>query len=326
MQDELMRLFGPERFAFLLNNWEESEPIEARLISRQIEAAQKKVEGHNFEIRQHVLKYDDVMNRQREVIYVQRRQVLEGQDIRESVIEAINKAVRIRVDEYTSETVAPASWDLNNLSRALVEICPVLPLYYSPEEMRYGPSNPLFEAQHRAKIWQNFQESLSSFTRPDDLYDDVLDHIMEAYEQREQDIGEENMRMLERLVTLRIIDGRWISHLDEMDFLREGIGLRGYAQIDPLVAYTNESFELWNRLISDIQDDIGRNILRVQLISEEEQHKRSVYRPTATNRSDEGPSKGDRVSNSGVGRNAPCPCGSGKKYKNCCMLKKEGVA
>ncbi|MHB9026818.1 MAG: preprotein translocase subunit SecA [Armatimonadota bacterium] len=321
MQDELMRLFGPERFAFLLNTWEESEPIEARLISRQIEAAQKKVEGHNFEIRQHVLKYDDVMNRQREVIYAQRRQVLEGEDIRDSVVEAISKAVRQRVEEYAPETLPQSDWDMNNLSRSLVEICPVLPLFYSPEDMRYGPSNPLFEAQHRAKIWQNFQDGLRNIGRTDDLYDDVIDHIMEAYETREREIGEENMRMLERLVTLRIIDGRWISHLDEMDFLRDGIGLRGYAQVDPLVAYTNESYDLWSRLIGDIQDDIARSILRVQLISEEEQHKRSAYRPVATNRSDEGPSRGDRVSNAGVGRNTPCPCGSGKKYKNCCMLK-----
>ncbi|MHB9129485.1 MAG: preprotein translocase subunit SecA [Armatimonadota bacterium] len=323
MQDELMRLFGPERFAFLLNSWDESEPIEARLISRQIETAQKKVEGHNFEIRQHVLKYDDVMNLQRTVIYKQRREVLEGENMRDSMMDAIENAIRIRVQEHAAVTLAPESWDLNALSHALLEVCPHLPLFFSPEEMRYGPSNPLFAKQHDIQVWQHYMDGLQKPRNTDDMFETVMGKVDEAYKLHEASMGEEGMRLLERLVMLRIIDTKWINHLDAMDFLREGIGLRGYAQVDPLVAYTGEAYELWNHLMIDIKEEFACNIFRVRLYSEEAEHKQSAYKPTATNRSDEGPSRGDRVAHSSIRSNDPCWCGSGKKYKKCHMLLKE---
>ena len=321
MQDELMRLFGPERFDFINRGWEESEPIEAKMISRLIENAQRKVEGHNFEMRQHVLKYDDVMNLQRSVIYKQRRQVLEGENIRSSVMDAIDKAVRARVGEHAGAAVAADGWDIDGLAKSLLEVCPQLPLFYAPEEMRYGPSSPLLDAQYRTRIWQYYLDGLHAQRNFDALQEDVLARIEEAYNANEAEQGEENMRLLERLVTLRVIDTRWISHLDAMDFLREGIGLRGYAQVDPLVAYTNEAYELWNQLMAEIQEEIATGIFRVRLVVEEEQHQKSVYKPTATNRSDEAPKTGDRVANAGVGRNDLCPCGSGKKYKKCCGMK-----
>jgi preprotein translocase subunit SecA len=130
------------------------------------------------------------------------------------------------------------------------------------------------------------------------------------------------MRLLERLVILRIVDHKWINHLDAMDFLREGIGLRGYAQVDPLIAYTNEAYDMWNQLIADIQDEVATNIFRVRLVSEEEMHQRATRRAINTNRSDEGPKGGDRVAHATVRANDPCPCGSGKKYKKCCMNAK----
>lgn len=323
MQDELMRLFGPDRFEFFLRSWEENEPIAARLISKQIEGAQKKVEGHNFDSRQHVLKYDDVMNLQREVIYKQRRQVLEGEDMRDTVMQAIQQAITKRVSEFAGDALPAAQWDIPKLTRSLLEVCPQLPLFFVPEEMRFGPANPLFEAQHRARIWQTYEDNLRAYTRYDDLLEGVKEHVEEAYAFHETEQGEENMRMIERYVILRIINSKWTQHLDAMDFLREGISLRGYEQIDPLVAYSKEAYEMWQNLILEIEEEIAHNILRVRLVSEEEEHKRAARnRPAAGGRSeDDGPHRGDRVAHSSVGRNDPCPCGSGKKYKKCCMGK-----
>ena len=322
MQDELMRLFGPERFDFINRGWEESEPIEAKMITRLIENAQRKVEGHNFEMRQHVLKYDDVMNKQREVIYRQRRMVLEGEDMRSSVLDAIDKALRLRIGNHAGDALARDSWDIDALARELLDVCPQLPLFYCPEEMRAGPSNPLLEAQYRERVWQHYISGLREPANYSALVESIIEHVVEAYDAHEAQQGNDNMRMLERLVTLRIIDTKWMNHLDSMDFLRDGIGLRGYAQVDPLVAYTNEAYELWNELMSEIQEEIATNIFRVRLMVEEEEHRKtSARKPVATNKSDEGPSKGDRVANVRVGRNDPCPCGSGKKYKSCCASK-----
>ena len=310
MQDELMRLFGPERFDFFLRTWEENEPIEAKLISKQIAGAQKKVEGHHFESRQHVLKYDDVMNLQREVIYKQRRQVLNGEDMRSTVMESIQKAITKRVSEFAGEALPPPQWDIEKLSRSLLEVCPQLPLFCVPEEMRTGPANPLFEAQHRARLWQMYEDSLRAYNRYDDLLDGVLDHVEEAYVYHEAEQGEENTRMVERFVILRIIDNKWIHHLDAMSFLMEGIGLRGYEQIDPLMAYTKEGYAMWENLILDIQEEVAHNIFRVRLVNEEEEHRRAAHkRPVqqASGQSEEGPSRGDRVAHSSVGRNDPVP-------------------
>ncbi len=326
MQDELMRLFGPERFDFLLAQWEESEPIEARLISKQIEMAQKKVEGHNFEMRQNVLKYDDVMNHQRTVIYEQRRQVLEGANMRATVIDAVEKSLQRRIAELAGDTLSREAWNMEKLSTSLTEIAPTLPLFFAPEEMRYGPSNPLLEAQHAQRIWKHYTDGLQALRSTRDLEDIVLEKAGESYDAHEAEQGEEAMRMIERLVILRIIDTKWITHLDAMDFLRDGIGLRGYAQVDPLVAYTNEAFGMWNELITEIQEEIAHTVLRVRLVSEEEQHRQQAQRKrVATNRSEDGPVSGDRVAHANVGRNDPCPCGSGKKYKQCCM-RSQGVA
>ena len=323
MQDELMRLFGPERFDFFLRGWEEHEPIAAKLISKQIETAQKKVEGRNFETRQHVLKYDDVMNHQRKVIYEQRRRVLEGDDMRVTVMDALTQAVDTRLGEFAGEAAAPSAWDIDALSKSLLEVCPQLPLYFVPVEMRNGPANPLFEQQHRERIWAAYMQTLGGQKNAEALREVVHEHVEEAYDDHERSQGEENMRLLERMVIMRIVDHKWINHLDAMDFLMEGIGLRGYAQVDPLVAYTSEAYDMWNALMSDIQEEIARNIFRVRLVVEEEEHRRATRnRPSvSTNRSDEGPARGDRVAHANVGRNDPCPCGSGKKYKKCCMGK-----
>jgi len=320
LQDELMRLFGPERFGFLLRSWEEHEPIAAGMISRQIEAAQKKVEGHNFEMRQHVLKYDDVMNHQRKVIYQQRRRVLEGDDMQATVREAVSQAVNRRIDEYAG-VAQPETWDVEALSRSLLEVCPQLPVLFAPEELQHGPENPLFEQQYLQRIWAIYQESLRRHHNTEELRAAVQERVDLAYAQHEASQGEENMRLIERMVIMRIVDHKWISHLDAMDFLREGISLRGYAQVDPLVAYTGEAYDMWNALMRDIQEEIAQNIFRVRLVTEAEQYQRSSRRSINTNRSDAGPKTGDRVAHGNVRANDPCPCGSGLKYKKCCMSK-----
>ncbi len=323
LQDELMRLFGPERFNLLHTQWEESEQIASGMISGLIERAQRKVEGHNFEIRQHVLKYDEVMNLQRKVIYEQRRRVLEGDDMRATVLSAIDATVTRHVDKYAGEA-ARDQWDLQTLGAELLQISPELPLFFAPEEMRGGPSSPLLDAMYRRQIWEHYMNGLAQYPTSPDLKDGIMEHLMQAYELRESGLGEEKMRMLERLVIMRIIDTRWVAHLDAMDFLREGIGLRGYAQQDPLIAFTNEAYEMWRQLVDvEIPEDIAQSVLRVRLVSEEEEHRRSSQnRPMGTNRGDEGPTAGDRVAHVRVGRNDPCPCGSGLKYKMCCCGKR----
>ncbi len=326
MQDELMRLFGPERIAFLYNNWDESESIAIGLISKQIETAQKKVEGHNFEQREQTLKYDDVMNKHRTVIYEQRRQVLEGENMRATAIGALEAGVQKRVLEFAPESLPTTEWQTDKLGHALMELCPELPLFYAPVEMRQGPSVPALETLHRARITQLYYDGLKKHKRQDELMEEIMGHIEEAYEAHEIEQGEENMRLLERLVILRVVDSKWMRHLDAMDFLRDGIGLRGYEQTDPLVAYSKESAAMWSELMAEIQEEIGHSILRLRLITAEEQSQQQAARAkqVSANRSDEEAAAlkgGDRVAHSGVGRNDPCPCGSGKKFKQCCLNK-----
>jgi preprotein translocase subunit SecA len=319
LQDELMRLFGPERFELLNNSWEESEQIASKMISSLIERAQRKVEGHNFEMRKHVKKYDEEVNRQRKEIYSQRREVLMGEkSMRPTVEAAFARAVRLRVDNFAGDVLPREQWDLRGLGASLQEICVELPLFFAPPEMREGPSSPLLEQMHRQRIWQHYMDGLGAYRTSEALYEGIMAHLLEAYNARETFLGDETMRMLERLVILRIVDTRWMAHLDAVDFLKDGIGLRGYAQVDPIVAFTNEAHDMWLQLQEDILADIAQSVLRVRLSSEEAEHRRATQRrPIGTNRNNEGPSKGDRVAYSGVGRNDPCPCGSGRKFKMC---------
>jgi len=318
MQDELMRLFGPDRFDMFNRAWEESEPIEAKMITRLIENAQRKVEARNFETRQHVLKYDDVMNQQRDSIYRQRRRVLDGEDISDSVKDAVEKGIMLRINSHSSD-IGGSDLQIEALAHSILEICPHLPIYFAPEDERGGPSSPLLEAQYRNRIYNYYVSKLKDIKNFNDLVNLINEKVIEAYNYRENEIGNDNMRLIERLVTLRVIDQNWMAHLDAMDFLREGIGLRGYAQQDPLVAYTNESYKMWVELMDTIQEEIATNIFRVRLVAETEAHARQAKnRPMSTNQSEEGPSKGDRVANANIGRNDLCPCGSGKKYKQCC--------
>jgi preprotein translocase subunit SecA len=302
LEDELWRLYGVERFDFLLSKWNECEPVESRIVSKQIEGAQGKVEAHHFHMRQQLLRYDDVKNLQREVIYKQRRRVLEGADLRESIVESMQKWVADRVSQYASPEVHPDEWDFAGLLQAMRDMFP-LDLFVSESQVK--------ETRAFNSLVQLLQEA-----------------IVAAYEDKEQQVEPEQMRELERRITLWVIDLKWVDHLDALEFLEEGIGYRGYAGVDPLVAFQKEAFELWQSLQVSIQEDIIRFLFRAQVAQAPRHTSRvagsqMVRRQTLPEDEDEGEEARPAPVRlkSKVGRNDPCPCGSGKKYKKCCLNK-----
>ena len=284
LEDDLMRLFGADMISGFMDKLglSEDEPIEHTLLSRAIENAQKRVEARNFGIRKSVLEYDDVMNRQREVIYGQRNKVLLGGDLRESIREMISNVVEHIVGIYAPPSVHRDDWDLQGL------------VTYAESEFfpeRFIDAQSLRD-KDRNEVASRLREAAS-----------------QAYERREEQIGSNILHEIERVVLLRVVDIKWMEHLKNMDDLREGISLRAYGQRDPLIEYTREAFETFDAMIDSIQHDTVRYLYRVQLAPEV---KKPVARPVATGPRQ--PVTGKRK----VGRNAPCPCGSGKKYKHCC--------
>ncbi|KJS72549.1 MAG: preprotein translocase subunit SecA [Desulfotomaculum sp. BICA1-6] len=287
LEDDLMRLFGSDNIAGIMDKLglEDDVPIEHSLITKSIESAQKRVEGRNFSIRKHVLQYDDVMNQQRELIYQQRMKVLLEQDLKEVVLQMISESVDRSVEIYCPEGVIPEEWDFESL------------LSYA--EQLYLPGHELEP------------EDLDDMGR-EALRELLADKSIEIYEAREAELGTEVMRELERVVLLRIVDEKWMDHLDAMDQLREGINLRAYGQKDPLIEYKFESYQMFQNMVDTIQDEVVRYVFRVNVVQAPEQ------RQTVENKyQEEGPAKPVRREEK-VGRNSPCPCGSGKKYKKCC--------
>ncbi|MCL6611455.1 MAG: preprotein translocase subunit SecA [Peptococcaceae bacterium] len=290
LEDDLMRLFGSENISGLMDKLgiEEDMPIEHNLITRSIETAQKRVESRNFDIRKHVLQYDDVMNQQRELIYRQRRQVLTGENLREMITSMIEEVVARAVDTYCPEGVHQEEWDLDSL--------------VSYADQVFIPGSGL----RREELEEMNRSGIKEF---------LLEKSLKAYEAREAELGQETMREIERVVTLRIVDEKWMDHLDAMDQLREGIGLRAYGQKDPLVEYKFEGYEMFQNMIASIQEDVVRYIFRVNIAAQDAQPRQ---RNIVENRyAEEGPRQPVRRE-AKVGRNDPCPCGSGKKYKKCC--------
>ena len=241
-EDELMRLFGDKSNSFMFSTWQEDQAIEnegslGKILSKAIERAQKKVEMHHFDMRKHVLEYDDVMNVQRETIYGQRRQILEGADLRPTVIGALNETMQAAINMFCHEGVHASEWDYNGLFYHVNEILPI--------EFFAKPSD--LQGERRDEL--------------QDMLEDIVEH---SYQAKEQEIGPELMRDIERHVALDLINRKWIDHLDAMDFLREGIGLRGYAQRDPLIEYKKEAYDLFQSMLASIQDDMVRIMYRVQ--------------------------------------------------------------
>lgn len=289
LEDDLMRLFGSDNISGLMEKlgMEEDMPIEHSFISKSIETAQKRVENRNFDTRKHVLEYDDVMNKQREVIYEQRRRVLMEESLKETILEMIDTLIDGALNTYCNQGVHPEDWDLQGL------------LDYSAD---------LFLPHHRIAA-----EDLADIGR-EELRTTLREKTEELYNTREQELGEETIRNLEKVILLRIVDEKWMDHLDGMDQLRQGIGLRAYGQKDPLVEYKFEGYEMFQNMISSIQEDVVRYIFRVNVVQEPaHQHQHIVENRYA----EDAPKQPKRVENQ-IGRNDPCPCGSGKKYKKCC--------
>ncbi len=298
LEDDLMRLFGSQRIMGIMDRlgWQEDQPIEHNQIARAIENAQKKVEAHHFDIRKHVLEYDDVMNQQREVIYAQRRKLLRGETVQKNILEMVIKVLEEALETYANEKVYPEDWDLEALAEHVNQVLAVR------DRDRVKPED--LDIRDRAEL----KARLAALAT-------------ETYSRREAEIGGEQMRTIERIVLLRTIDGKWMDHLKDMDDLREGIGLRAYGQREPLLEYKFEAFEMFKAMTDSIQEDVVRYIFRVQLVSEEDEAQQRRLRNIHTNRDAGGTVDGARTpvrTGPKVGRNDPCPCGSGKKYKKCC--------
>ena len=304
LEDDLLRLFGSDNIAHIMDRlgMGEDDPIEHKLITRSIENAQKKVEGRNFDMRKHVLEYDDVMNQQREVIYGERRKVLLGENLREHILGMLGGIIEAQMNQYANEKLYPEEWSLENL--------------ITDAEGIYAPKG-------RMKL-----EELEDMSR-DELQDFLTQVAEESYTQREQLFGEDNMRELEKIIMLRVVDNRWMEHLDRMDMLREGIGLLAYGQRQPLVEYKIRGHEMFNQMIASIQNDIASLIFRVNIITREQQEamERENQQRMAAAKANHGDDFQENVkqpvkNGEKIGRNYPCPCGSGKKYKNCCGKNK----
>ena len=305
LDDDLMKIFGGEAITRVYNTLgaDEDLPIESKIISKAVENAQKKVESRNFSIRKNVLQYDDVMNVQRTIIYKQRREVLDGENIRNNVLNMVNSVIDEIVDTYCSDP-------LNIQKEALMQEVET--------DLGITEINALKEKKVHA----------------DNIRKELKDKALEIYEGKEQQIGEKQMRELERVVVLKIVDNRWMDHIDNMDELKDGIGLRAYGQKDPVVQYRTEGSEMFEQMVYDIKSDVVKLLMNARKREGTVTRQESVQITNATlanstienvNRDNktkkQAPSLGHiPVVNQGpkVGRNDPCPCGSGKKYKNCC--------
>ncbi|MBR3909197.1 MAG: preprotein translocase subunit SecA [Clostridia bacterium] len=290
LEDDLMRLFGGERIFAIMETLkvDEDMPLENSVLSHSIEAAQKKKEGINFAIRKSVLQYDDVMNKQREIIYGQRNKVLDGEDLKETVLKMVDNTIEAYCQIFIADEDSPADWDLKGLREHFLGwVTTPDDLHYTTEELtktsREGIANQLKEKAHA------------------------------IYELREKEFGSEMMREIERVMLLRSVDTNWMDHIDAMDQLRQGIGLRAYGQHDPVIEYRNDSYDMFEAMTNTIREQTARLVLSVRVRKDEEVKREKVAKET---------NAGDKpltVRGKGaVSKNALCPCGSGKKYKRCC--------
>jgi preprotein translocase subunit SecA len=295
LEDEVMRRFGGDRIKGIME-WAgmgEDVPIENRLVSKSIEASQAKVEGYHFEVRKHLVEYDDVANMHRDVIYSERRKIMEGADLKANIQEMIHKELSALVADHLSDENSE-SWDLNALMSELNAIFPMPP---------------------------NLSQGSMANMHPEEIEERLLEFADALYEEKESQTGTEEMRTIERLVMLRTIDSHWVQHLTSMENLRQGIGLQAFGQRDPLVMYKREGHEMFQGLLGRIQHDIVHTIFRVGLVTQpgtrrvqSPQSKETVVSVVAGRQRQ---AQASAVGGGKVGRNELCPCGSGKKYKRC---------
>ena len=311
LEDDLMRLFGGERMQGFINRagMDEDEPIEAGVLTKTIENAQKKVEGKNFGIRKYVLQYDNVMNKQREIIYEQRKMVLNGENLREYISNMTHEIIDGIVANVTVASKYPEEWNM--------------------EEIQNNAKN--FAPKSEDKINYTYEEKID--LTEEKLKEDIYKIFDELYEEKEKEVGEEHIREVERMILLRVVDNRWMDHIDAMDQLKSGIGLRALGQQDPAMAYASEGFAMFDEMISDIKEETVKYCYNVTVntsvkrrnaasidASKKEEFRDNVNQapksaPKANKEKTQETVKRDAPK---IGRNDPCPCGSGKKYKNCC--------
>lgn len=292
LDDDLMRLFGGERMQNLVATLKmpDDEPLEHSILTKSIENAQKKVEGNNFAIRKHVLQYDDVMNKQREVIYAERRKVLEGDNLKDHIQEMVKNLVNGSIELYTRQSKFPEEWDLAGLENHLANLFNIEEKFLNIDDI----------------------ESLTK----ESLTEQIMEKAKSKYKSREDQFGEERFREIERVILLQVVDTKWMDHIDAMDQLRQGIGLRAYGQQDPVRAYQIEGFDMFDEMTKSIWEDTVKFLYQVE--NSEKVERKKVAELTMANK--DGVVKNKTVVNKErkVGRNEPCPCGSGKKYKKCC--------
>ncbi|MFU0824843.1 preprotein translocase subunit SecA [Clostridium sp.] len=293
LEDDLMRIFGSERLQGIVEKLglSDEDAIESKMVSSAIENAQKKVEGNNFDVRKNVLQYDDVMNQQREVIYKQRAQVLEGESLKEDIQEMIKSVIFSAVDSHMSGLDENLEDDIAKLIAYLEDI------YLPKEKVTVDELKVMSDEEIKEKLFAIAEE---------------------IYNEKEETIGSEQMREIERVILLRVVDTKWMDHIDNMDHLRQGMGLRAYRQQDPVQAYQFEGSEMFDEMINSIKVDTVKYLFHVQI--EKAPERERVAKETSTNMSGDDSLKKKPVKRAEekIGRNDPCPCGSGKKYKNCC--------
>ena len=297
LEDDLMRLFGSEKLMSMFRalGVAENEQIEHRMLTSAIEKAQQKIEGNNYGIRKNLLDYDQVNNEQREIIYKERRRVLDGENMRDSIFKMIYDTVDGTVDMCISDDADSAEWDLEELNRLLIPVVPLRPV--TAEEVK------------------NLKKS--------DLKQKLKESAVKLYEEKETEFPqEEQIRELERVILLKVIDQKWMDHIDDMDQLRQGIGLQAYGQRDPKVEYKMAAYDMFNEMIASIQQDTVRLLYHVRI--EQKVEREQVAKVTGTNKDDSVMKKPAQRAEKKIYPNDPCPCGSGKKYKQCCGRKKVG--
>ncbi len=297
LEDDLMRLFGGDRITGMMNTLrvEEDMPIESKMLSNVIEGSQKKVEGRNFNIRKNVLNYDDVMNAQREIIYKQRSQVLDGEDISDYIKKMISDYIQSVVFSYIVDGSVRDEWNITGLREHFKGYIT------TDDDLNYT------------------LDELEDKTR-EDIVKDLTDKAMEIYKAREEEITPTMMREIERVVLLKCVDTKWMAHIDDMDELKRGIGLRAYGQKNPVVEYRIEGFDMFDAMVDSIQEDTIRMLFTVHVKVNEEPKREQVLKSERTQTSDGTVSATRKVAKK-ISGNELCPCGSGKKYKKCCGLK-----
>ncbi len=292
LEDDLMRLFGSEKLMEVFNTLgvPENEQIQHKMLTNAIEKAQMKIEGNNFGIRKNLLEYDQVMNDQREIIYEERRRVLNGESMRDVIYKMITDRVENTIDICISSDIPKEDWNLTELNELLLPIIPLKPITAAlTDEVK-----DVKELKHKLK-----------------------EQAVKLYEAKEAEFPEpEALRELERVILLKVIDRKWMDHIDDMDQLRQGIGLQAYGQKDPLVEYKMSGFDMFDDMIANIQEDTVRLLFHVRI--EQKVEREQVAKVTGTNKDDSVAATPKRRETAKVYPNDPCPCGSGKKYKQCC--------